>query len=335
MKKIACILCVAVVVTASLAMLTGCGSAEADAPLRIVFLGDSISEGLAGPMPLSERENYSFYALIGRCNGMEYYSRAVSGQKTKQFLQLIRKEDDSAYILNTLIRDADILHISITGNDLLQNNMTQMAKEAADNTFTYIDNLLDGTREDFAAAIARLRELNPDALIIINTVYNPVLADQPQFGKAADYLTERGWGPERYHEMGDILIGRLNKIITDYLEAHPGEYIIADAFAKYNEIYANDFERFKRLPYPDLVHPSNEGHAVIMGILQDILEERGLASKDALKNYKEIKIEQLERMYAGTVDVKAAKKAIKRATTFDEVTRAYFDATDGITPDYC
>jgi lysophospholipase L1-like esterase len=335
MKKFISIVLAIVLLASGLALLQGCGEEESTAPLKIVFLGDSISEGLAGPMPLSERENYSFYALLGRCNHMEYYNRAVSGQKTKQFLGLISREDDSAYITNTLIRDADILHISITGNDLLQNNMTQMAKEAANNDFTYIDQLLEDTRKDFADAIARLKELNPDALIIINTVYNPVLADQPQFSKAAEYLAERGWTPDRYHEMGNILIGRLNTVITNYLKEHPGAYIVADAFARYNQIYQSDFERFKRLPYPDLVHPSNEGHAVIMELLQQILIEQGLASEDALSVYKQIKTEQLERMYAETLNVRALKRKIRHAQSFDEVTLIYFNATDGIAPDYC
>jgi len=335
MKKIGCLLLVAVLIAASFTMLQGCGETESGTPLKIVFLGDSISEGLAGPMPLSERENYSFFALLGRCNGYEYYTRAVSGQKTSQFLDLINREDDSAYITNTLIRDADVLHISITGNDLLQDNMTQMAKEAADLSYTYIDNLLEGTREDYAAAIARLRELNPDALMIVNTVYNPVLSDQPQFGRAAEYLAERGWGPEHYHELAGILIGRLNTVVTDYLTSHPGEYIVADAFARYDQIYNSDFDRFVRLPYPDLVHPSNEGHAIIADLLQNILADKGLTSSDAIKNYKKIKIEQLERMYADTIDVRAIKKEINRAKTFDEVTLAYFNATDGIAAKYC
>ena len=39
----------------------------------ILFLGDSIGEALAGPTPLTEREAYGYYGIIGNVNGSGVY----------------------------------------------------------------------------------------------------------------------------------------------------------------------------------------------------------------------------------------------------------------------
>ena len=62
----------------------------------------------------------------------------------------------------------------------------------------------------------------------------------------------------------------------------------------------------------------------------------GIADHDyAIANYKELRKEQLERLYSDTtVDIKAVKKAIDNASTYDKINEAYFDATNGIIPNY-
>ena len=71
-------------------------------------------------------------------------------------------------------------------------------------------------------------------------------------------------------------------------------------------------------------------------MLQEKLEDLGIADHDyAIANYKTLRKDQLDRLYTDTeVDVKAAKKAIDEASTYDAITKAYFDATDGVTPNY-
>ena len=37
-----------------------------DGKTLMVWIGDSIAEGIVGPSPLSERENYAYYAMLGK-----------------------------------------------------------------------------------------------------------------------------------------------------------------------------------------------------------------------------------------------------------------------------
>lgn len=88
----------------------------------IVYLGDSIAEGILGSSPLSLRHEYSYPSLVGRVNDFTYYNHSVSGHLSKDLLALISHEEgyDGARALITHVAQADIIHISILGNDVLQ-----------------------------------------------------------------------------------------------------------------------------------------------------------------------------------------------------------------------
>lgn len=115
-------------------VLPACGkkvSYEQTSQQHILFLGDSIAEGIAGPAPLESRENYAYFGILGQINGYTYNNRAISGNQTGEFLSYISREDQDAYRTNTLIREADIICISIGGNDLLFSNFPHMIYEFA------------------------------------------------------------------------------------------------------------------------------------------------------------------------------------------------------------
>ncbi|MBQ9276549.1 MAG: hypothetical protein IJ226_03040, partial [Clostridia bacterium] len=76
---------------------------------------------------------------------------------------------------------------------------------------------------------------------------------------------------------------------------------------------------------------------------QKAFEEMGLAATNAVDVYKQIKIEQVNRMFAGqkslddntAFDASGAVASINAATTFQGVSDAYFDAIRGYLPKYC
>lgn len=334
MKKAVCLTLCFIIACVSLGVSVGCSAKK---PLKIVFLGDSIAEGLAGPSPLSERESYSYYSIIGRCNGYEYYNRAVSGHKTGQFLQVIRKGDLDAQMTNTHIKTADILHISILGNDILQSGFGPMLVEAADDRYDTIDGILAGSKQNIADIVQELRTLNPDAVMIFQTVYNPGDADSVIIDAATrTALANKGIVASGYREVTSKVLNRLNAVLYDYLEQHPEAFYIADANKAFDDVYKADRARGNRLIYNDWVHPSNEGHAVAAITTQKLLESLGLAapSKKFLSTYKQIRTEQLDRLFADTLDCKGLSKSIKKAKTYEEVSQIYFDAIYGVQPKY-
>ena len=365
-KKVIAALLVIALLACCVAALAACNKNEGERKTEIVYLGDSIAEGILGASPLGLRHEYAYANVIGRRNDLTYYNHSVSGHLTKDLRAILENEDldyDRARGLLLHVSEADIIHISILGNDVLQDRMDgafetepvtmhNIILEAAEDEYTSIDRVLNGDTvggvttagsvENIKAIVDALRRLNPDALIIFQSVYNPIMdVDTPLIKQGTrDALEAAGFEItlDSLHRLGDLLIERLNSALDAVLamDGYADAFVIADGHAAFNAVYAADPSRAKDLIYPDGIHPSNEGHAVLADLTQGILEERGLADKDsALQAYKTMRKDLLTDYFAGTsVDTAAASAAIDGAADCAAVTEAFFDATRGATPDY-
>lgn len=365
-KKVIAALLVIALLACCVAALAACNKKEGESKTEIVYLGDSIAEDILGASPLGLRHEYAYANVLGRRNDFEYYNHSVSGHLTKDLRAILENEDldyDRARGLLLHVSEADIIHISILGNDVLQDRMDgafetepvtmhNIILEAAEDEYTSIDRVLNGDTvggvttagsvENIKAIVDALRRLNPDALIIFQSVYNPIMdVDTPLIKQGTrDALEAAGFEItlDSLHRLGDLLIERLNSALDAVLamDGYADAFVIADGHAAFNAVYAADPSRAKDLIYPDGIHPSNEGHAVLADLTQGILEERGLADKDsALQAYKTMRKDLLTDYFAGTsVDTSAASAAIDGAADCAAVTEAFFDATRGVTPDY-
>ena len=331
---------------------------------EIVYLGDSIAEGILGASPLGLRQEYAYANVLGRRNDYVYYNHSVSGHLTKDLLAILQNEldYDGARALLLHVSEADVIHISILGNDVLQDRkdgafksdpvtMHNIILEAAKGKYTSIDRVLNGytagdvttvgSVENIKGIVDALKRLNPDALIIFQSVYNPIMdVDTPLIKQETrDALTEEEFEItlDSLHRLGDLLIGRLNRALATVLESEGYEdsFVIADGHAAFNEVYNADRSRAERLIYPDGIHPSNEGHAVLADLTQGILDEKGLAkASSALAGYKVMRKNVLADYFAEQTDVAAASARIDAAATCAEVTEIFFDATQGLKADY-
>lgn len=340
-KIIASVLCV-VLLACCAAALAACNNDDETAEkTEIVYLGDSIAEGILGASPLGLRHEYAYANVLGRRNDFEYYNHSVSGHLTKDLLALLNNDlgYDGARGLILHVQEADIIHVSILGNDLLQDmSMNDVVIEAAQGLYTIIDGIAETAYENITGIVARIRELNPDATLIFQNVYNP-LSEKSTLVDAETRATlkeEYDTDPEDFRQLGAGILDRLNGVLDRYLAEHPGAFIIADAQAEFDRIFAEDYERGKDLIYPDYIHPSNEGHAVLADLTQGILEEQGLANASAaLAEYKTMRKNVLDNYFDGIVtDIDGVKAAIDAAADCSAVTEAFFDATRGLTPDY-
>ena len=303
--------------------------------VKIVYLGDSIAEGILGPAPLIEREDYAYASIVGQINGFTYRNRSVSGHMTWQMLNYISAEkDENAYTLISHIKSADILSISILGNDLLQTPFAEYANPAVIGDFTALDALLEESYENMVGIIARLKELNPTAPLIFHTVYNPAYKDTTLIGEnIRSVMRENGLTDDDVYRIAGLLINRLNNVLRKYSAEHPGEILILDVNDKFDQLYrAGGNAKLDRLIFSDDIHPSDEGHATIAALLQEMLETMGYANHDeAIANYKILCKNRLKRLYTGTtVNLEETIKKIQSATTYFQINEAYFDATDGV-----
>ena len=340
-KFIAAVL-VIVMLACCVAVLAACNDDKAVEKTEIVYLGDSIAEGILGASPLGLRHEYAYANVLGRRNDLTYYNHSVSGHLTKDLRAILENEDldyDMARGLLLHVSEADIIHVSILGNDLLQSmNMNAVVLEAAQDKYDIINGIAATASENIAVIVDRLKELNPDALIIFQNVYNPLsekstLVDEPTRATLyAEYEIEEG----DLRELGSGILDRLNGVLDNYLKDHPDAFVIADARSEFDRIFEEDYERGKGLIYPDYIHPSNEGHAVLADLTQGILEERGLVDgKKAIAEYKTMRKNVLANYFAESgADVAAATAAIDAAADCAAVTKAFFAATKGFTPAY-
>lgn len=341
---------------------------------KIVYLGDSIAEGILGPSPLPLRHEYAYANIIGRRNDYNYVNHSVSGHLTKDMLALISNDIgyDGARMLVSNVATADVLHISIIGNDILQDrtdvvlegnpygtyvSMHQVVCDAMirDN-YDGLNLALYGTADESGTGgsyanlvriVERLIELNPDAVIIFQKVYNPIFSVDTPLVKANTRAVLANVGVEvtldSLHTLGDNLIGKMNAVLqkvidkfnTAKTDADKWTLTSVDARAAFNEIYeADGAERAWNLIYPDGIHPSDEGHAVLADLTQKALEDMGLAKADgALANYKQMRVDFINNNFklANAADVIAQ---INAATSCAEVTKVFFAATNGVTPSY-
>lgn len=364
-RKVLLTLLVLVMTACCVATLVACNDDPVPPDKKeIVYLGDSIAEGILGASPLGLRQEYAYANVLGRRNDYVYYNHSVSGHLTKDLLAILQNEldYDGARALLLHVSEADVIHISILGNDVLQDRkdgafesdpvtMHNIILEAAKGEYTSIDRVLNGytagevttvgSVENIKGIVDALKRLNPDALIIFQSVYNPIMdVDTPLIKQETrDALTEEEFKItlDSLHRLGDLLIERLNSALATVLETEGYEdsFVIADGHAAFNEVYNADRSRAERLIYPDGIHPSNEGHAVLADLTQGILEEKGLAkASSALAGYKVMRKNVLADYFAEQTDVAAASAEIDAAATCAEVTEIFFDATQGLKADY-
>ena len=352
---------------------------------QIVYLGDSIAEGILGASPLPLRHEYAYGNVIGRRNDYSYANHSVSGHLTDDMLELISNDIgyDGARMLVSNIATADVVHISIIGNDVLQDRkdvlldndkyplkdsdgelikymtMHQVVCEAmVDGEYGTLERALygedgnSGSYGNIVKIVERLIELNPDAVIIFQKVYNPIFSEDTPLVKSWTRNAIQSHGMkitfESLHALGDNLIGKMNAVIQRVIDefnaartdADKWKLESVDALKAFNDVYeADGAARAWNLIYPDGIHPSNEGHAVLADLTQAKLEELGLANKDsALANYKQMRIDFINNNFAGKIsNAEQVKANINAATSCADVTKIFFaatKATKGIIPDY-
>lgn len=336
MKRRLLIVLIILALTVPLA-LTSCNKPEGEKP-HMLILGDSIAEGIAGMVPVSERERDAYYGLLGQRNGYDYKNRAISGSRSRDLLaRLTATEEDGIRTSQALLREADIIHVSILGNDLLLADIGKILSEVAANDYTTINGIINTARSNIAGIFESIEaQKKPGAVVFFQTVYNPVFENSTLISASSRAtLAQLGIQPSQYRQFTNDIVESVNAVVHEYLAAHPGTFYLMDGFAEFERIYQENPERGKDMIFVDDAHPSSEGHAVMADMTQAKLEELGLAdAKAALKKYKEMRIEQIERLYSNEVNVKEVVRRIKKCKSGPELTEYFYDVIKGKTPDY-
>ncbi len=235
-KKLLCIILGAVMLIGSLSLSA---FAAEEAP-HYVVLGDSIAygSGLANP------KEACYGKIISDTNGYTYANHAIPGHTTTNLLNRLEQESVIADV-----EKADIISISIGGNDFLMNNLFGLIADAIiKEDYSKFDAIADGFYSNFCKIVDRINALNADAVILMQTIYNP------QTGHIRDV----------YQQGAD----RLNAQMLRYSEEHPGEIILVDIAAALSDTMDNFAD--------DDIHPSTVGNEKIAVAILAALKENGL-----------------------------------------------------------
>jgi len=236
-KKLAAIL-LALALLCGLAVAAG----AAAGPKKFVVLGDSISAGEGATDP-----SKAYAELIAAAKGYKLSNFAVGGHKTTDLLKILAENKDA----QKAIREADIINVSIGGNDLLASNViTLILRFIVMGDDSVMDEYVEEIAVRFAEIVKEIRKLNKNALFIVQTLYN-AMEGIP--------LVEVGY---------EAAIAKLNQMYYDYLEANPGAYVIADVHGA--------FKCRDGLVFDDRLHPSDAGHAMIAKVLTATIEGKPL-----------------------------------------------------------
>ncbi len=217
--------------------------AEEEKPLGYVVLGDSIAygSGLVNPV------DACYGRIVADTNGYTYENHSIPGITSGVLLSMLEDREE----VRASVAEADIISISIGGNNFLTDNLIGLAFESlVRKDMTSFDEIAALYYEDLCAIMDIINELNPDAVVLLQTIYNP------QKGAAGVVYLEGGI--------------RLNDMMRKYDTEHPGEIVIVEVAEALN----GDPENFA----DDLIHPSSKGNEKIAVVILGKLYEMGLGT---------------------------------------------------------
>lgn len=213
-----------------------------------LMLGDSIAAGLG----LEHRTRNAYGAIVAYNNDYSYKNDAVSGHTSKQLIMRL-----SNVKVARDVKQADIISISIGGNDFLMDNLAKILKEAQNGNYEPINNICVKYKKNLETILSKIRGLNEDAVVLIQTLYNPRWDDLREvYGKGIEIL---------------------NSTISSFtLEHNQDKVLLVDLAAKMKDFDSSYFQA-------DQVHPSAKGHQAIAQGVQDVLFESGLSEKQTIE----------------------------------------------------
>lgn len=210
-------------------------------PIDYVVLGDSIAFG-AG---MINTVDACYGKIVAETNGYNYVNHSIPGITSGVLLTMVSDGEK----IRASIEEAEIISISIGGNNYLTNNIVGLAFDClVKKDMTNFDQIAEVFYREFCAIMDKINEINPDAVVLMQTLYNP------QDAAAGIVYAEGG--------------NKLNEMIRKYDTEHPGEIVIVEV----GEALNSDRNNFA----DDKIHPSAAGNEIIAREVLGVLYELGL-----------------------------------------------------------
>ena len=234
MKKVISLLCCLVLLALA---VSPCFAVETEKGSYVV-LGDSIAQGFG----IYNRDKASYGRIVADTIDYAYANYGVNGLRSWDLIELLARED-----VARSVTDADIISLSIGGNDYLQQDLPKIAFRLMQGDEKILNDIEANYKEYFAEIINILRDLNPDAVILVQTLYNPMTG---LLGKFYGQAT-----------------GRVNRDILAYHEEYPDDVEIVDTRPA--------MEGKRECIAIDTIHPSAVGNVELAKVVLAKLADLG------------------------------------------------------------
>lgn len=210
-----------------------------EAPVHYVVIGDSIARG-AG---IYNSADACYGRIVADTNGYEYVNFGIDGYTSWQLKDYVRTSAVSA-----ALAEADVISISIGGNDYLQQNLPKLITQVTFGNYQIMNDIQNNYREHLTDIFDYITEINPDVVILAQTLYNPRTdLIKYSFGEATK---------------------RVNEVVNEMPARYPGVVYIVDTVPS--------VEGKPECVATDGIHPSAYGNIVISELVLQKLYELGL-----------------------------------------------------------
>lgn len=238
-KKLLCVL-LSVIFIISCVSITS--SALDSKPENYLVIGDSIAKGFG----LENPKEASYGRIVANTNGYSYINHGFAGCTSEDLLDLVTNNE----VYRDHIRWADIISISVGGNDFLLDNAVLLVVEGM--LFTngpHFKKIGEKFHENYSLILDEIHNLNPDAVILVQTLYNAWRSP----------ITSR-----IFKQAADIV----NSAVWDLYENKGGFYVVD---------IAPIFDGSKDLITSDTIHPTFKANVLIARKVLEKIHELGLS----------------------------------------------------------
>ena len=237
MKKLTAIILTLILIAGMAVIPT---SAQGDGLFYLV-LGDSIAFGSG----LDNPQQACYGKIVADTNGYEYVNHSVPGHTSTALIGVMSQQN----VIED-IEKADIINISIGGNDFLTNNIINLMFNAmVKSDYSRFDQIAENFYLNLTTIVDTINSYNEDAVILIQTLYNP----------------QSGYIRPAYQQGAD----RINEALYRFSENNPGEIVIVDVAP----VLGDDMSNYAL----DEIHPSAKGNEAIAQTVLNTLYDLGLA----------------------------------------------------------
>ena len=215
-------------------------SSAKEEKLNYLVIGDSIAEGFG----VTNRDECAFGKIVADTNGYNYRNLAHMGYDSEDIYNFLTTRE--TYIDS--VEWADIITLSVGGNNFLLDNAPLLVFSGLVGYYAPFDERAERFNKYFELSIEEIHRLNPDAVVLVQTLYNT-------------------WTTFAY-DIFQAAADRINNEIYSYLEKNPGSYYIVDT--------VESFYKNPSLISSDTVHPNTAGNIVLARLTLEKLNEIGL-----------------------------------------------------------